>query len=85
MLQAAHAAAAAGEAAEPHSKRASFPVQAGALWRKNVAYQKRNIASNVCLLLAPILLCLMLLVIQTAIGKLLLKGDQYEVRPLCVS
>jgi hypothetical protein len=83
MPQAADTAA-AGEAAEPHSKRASFSVQAGALWRKNVAYQRRNIGSNVCLLCAPIFLCLMLLVIQTAIGKLLLKGDQYEVGQLDV-
>jgi hypothetical protein len=64
---------------EPHSRRASFGVQAGALWRKNAAYQRRNIGSNVCLLCAPILMCLLLLVIQTAIGKLLLKGEQYEV------
>jgi hypothetical protein len=68
-----------GEGVEPHSRRASFGVQAGALWRKSAAYQRRNIGSNVCLLCAPILLCLLLLVVQTAIGKMLLKGEQYEV------
>lgn len=72
------AAMTAGEATEPHSKRASFNVQAGALWRKNVAYQRRNIGTNVCLLCAPILFCLVLLVLQSAIGRLL-KGEQSEV------
>eukprot|EP00882_Tetradesmus_deserticola_P013381 GHRQ01014206.1.p1 GENE.GHRQ01014206.1~~GHRQ01014206.1.p1 ORF type:complete len:323 (+),score=58.27 GHRQ01014206.1:307-1275(+) len=76
-------AAADVTAAEPHSRRASFRVQADALWRKNAAYQRRNISSNVCLLCTPILLCLLLLLLQTAIAKLLLKGDQYQCGCQC--
>eukprot|EP00878_Enallax_costatus_P021383 GHUV01022633.1.p1 GENE.GHUV01022633.1~~GHUV01022633.1.p1 ORF type:complete len:165 (+),score=68.26 GHUV01022633.1:1019-1513(+) len=60
--------------------RASLRAQAGALYRKNATYQRRNICSNVCLLSAPIFFCLMLLAVQIAINKLLLTGADFEVR-----
>ena len=58
---------------------AGFRAQAGALYRKNAVFQRRNWCSNVCLLSAPIFFCLMLFGIQIAINKLLLTGDDYAV------
>lgn len=54
-------------------------AQAGALWRKNAVYQRRNVGTNACLLCAPILFCLLLLVVQVAVTKLLLTGENYQV------
>jgi hypothetical protein len=59
---------------------ASLRAQANALYRKNAVYQRRNMCSNVCLLSAPIFFCLMLLAVQVAINRLLLTGEDYEVR-----
>lgn len=74
----ASAAAAAGGVAR--GQAASLRAQANALYRKNAVYQRRNMCSNVCLLSAPIFFCLMLLAVQVAINRLLLTGEDYEVR-----
>jgi hypothetical protein len=59
---------------------ATFGTQAGALFRKNAVYQRRNWCSNVCLLSAPIFFCLLLFIIQVLVNRLLLAGEDYEVR-----
>lgn len=66
-------------AVEDTGRRASLKAQAGALYRKNAVYQRRNMCSNVCLLSAPIFFCLMLLAVQIAINRLLLTGADFEV------
>jgi hypothetical protein len=79
-LAAAAAAPKEGEQVSIAGRGANFRSQAGALYRKNAVYQRRNWCSNVCLLSAPIFFCLLLFGIQTAINKLLLTGDAYSVR-----
>jgi hypothetical protein len=69
-----------GEAVPIAGRGATFRSQAGALYRKNAVYQKRNWCSNACLLSAPIFFCLLLFGIQIAINKLLLTGEDYAVR-----
>jgi len=68
-----------GKAAADGPGHASLRAQAGALYRKNAVYQRRNLCSNICLLSAPIFFCVMLLAVQVAINRLLLTGDDYEV------
>jgi hypothetical protein len=70
----------AAGAAVGRGQSASLRAQANALYRKNAVYQRRNMCSNVCLLSAPIFFCLMLLAVQVAINRLLLTGEDYEVR-----
>lgn len=48
---------------------ASFWTQANALLRKNLTYQKRNIRSNIRLILFPVLLCALLVLIQTIVNR----------------
>lgn len=69
-----------GESVSLAGRGATFRSQAGALYRKNAVYQRRNWCSNCCLLSAPIFFCLLLFGIQIAINKLLLTGDDYAVR-----
>eukprot|EP00878_Enallax_costatus_P041799 GHUV01048687.1.p1 GENE.GHUV01048687.1~~GHUV01048687.1.p1 ORF type:complete len:147 (+),score=50.20 GHUV01048687.1:540-980(+) len=59
-------------------QRQSLKTQAGALLRKNAQYQRRNIGTNLCLLASPIVFCVLLLVVQVALNKLL-TGDDYKV------
>lgn len=68
-----------GEAVSVEGRGAGFRRQAGALYRKNAVYQRRNWCSNCCLLSAPVFFCLMLFGIQIAINKLLLTGEDYGV------
>ncbi|CAL9031668.1 unnamed protein product [Prunus brigantina] len=49
---------------------ASFLTQSNALLRKNLTFQKRNMCSNVSLVLIPCLLCLILLGLQIATDKM---------------
>lgn len=53
---------------EPHSQ-ATFGTQANALFRKDLAYQKRNTRSNCRIILSPIFVSLLLLVIQAAVDS----------------
>lgn len=64
---------------QQRGQHASLKAQAGALYRKNAVYQRRNLCSNICLLSAPIFFCIMLLAVQVAINRLLLTGEDYEV------
>ncbi|CAI9112239.1 OLC1v1012658C1 [Oldenlandia corymbosa var. corymbosa] len=48
---------------------ASFSTQANALLRKNVTFQKRNIRSNLRLVIFPFLLCLVLNLIQVLVNR----------------
>ncbi|KAH6797363.1 ABC2-like protein 6 [Perilla frutescens var. hirtella] len=47
----------------------SFSTQANALLRKNLTFQKRNIKTNIRLVLSPFFLCLLLVLIQTLVDK----------------
>ncbi|KAE8817675.1 ABC transporter A family member 7-like [Hordeum vulgare] len=48
---------------------AGFSTQANALLRKNLCFQKRNLKTNLCITLFPILLCLLLVLLQGAIDR----------------
>lgn len=62
----------------PAAGRQSLKIQAAALLRKNGVYQRRNMGTNICLLSSPIVFCVLLLVVQVALNKLL-TGDDYKV------
>jgi hypothetical protein len=49
---------------------ASFLTQANALFKKNLTYQKRNIWSNVRLIVIPLYLCVVLVCIQAVFDSL---------------
>ncbi|KAL2613554.1 hypothetical protein R1flu_025246 [Riccia fluitans] len=59
----------------------TFGTQANALLRKNVTYQKRNIASNCCIVSFPIIICLLLFALQKAIDGVF---DKAKYRCGCV-
>jgi hypothetical protein len=61
-----------------------FRAQAGALFRKNAVFQRRNWCSNCCLLSAPVFFCLLLFGTQLAVNKLLFTGADYECGCACV-
>ena len=48
--------------------------------RKSVTYQKRAVWTNCCLLSAPICFCLLLMIIQMLINKLILSNSDLQVR-----
>ncbi|XP_037433265.1 ABC transporter A family member 7-like [Triticum dicoccoides] len=48
---------------------AGFATQANALLRKNLCFQKRNLKTNACISLFPILVCVLLLLLQGAIDR----------------
>ncbi|KMZ69467.1 hypothetical protein ZOSMA_213G00080 [Zostera marina] len=47
----------------------SFYTQSNALLRKNLAYQKRNIKTNICLISFPIIVCVLLVIFQGILDK----------------
>lgn len=49
--------------------QASFGTQAGALMRKNAAFQRRNRKSNCCITVTPILFIMLLFVIQKLVNS----------------
>ncbi|XP_057526866.1 ABC transporter A family member 7-like [Amaranthus tricolor] len=55
--------------ATPSHGRASFSTQANALLRKNLIFQKRNRRANCCLVVFPLLLCILLSVLQRVIDN----------------
>ncbi|KAH9623722.1 hypothetical protein KSS87_006304 [Heliosperma pusillum] len=63
--------------ADPSYGRANFSTQANALLRKNLIFQKRNKRSNVCLIIFPVLLCVLLSVLQRVINNELVK-EKYK-------
>ncbi|KAF3322079.1 ABC transporter A family member 7 [Carex littledalei] len=48
---------------------ASFSTQANALLRKNLTFQKRNVTSNTCVVAYPVLICVLLISLQTLINN----------------
>lgn len=61
----------------PSHGRASFSTQANALLRKNLVFQRRNKRSNCCLVIFPVLLCVLLSVLQQVIDNELNK-EKYK-------
>ncbi|XP_039688859.1 ABC transporter A family member 7 isoform X2 [Medicago truncatula] len=53
------------------SNSSSFCTQANALLRKNLTFQKRNVKTNIRLILLPLILCVLLVVLQHLIDSLL--------------
>ncbi|PWA77372.1 ABC2-like protein [Artemisia annua] len=51
------------------SDSSSFWTQANALFRKNLTFQKRNFKTNLRVILIPIVLCLLLVLLQSVINK----------------
>ncbi|KAL5064774.1 hypothetical protein RYX36_026511 [Vicia faba] len=58
----------------------SFWTQANALLRKNLTFQKRNVKTNLRLILFPVILCILLVLIQTLIDSQL---DTLESKCAC--
>ncbi|KAG0592931.1 hypothetical protein KC19_1G291300 [Ceratodon purpureus] len=65
----------AGDSSGVTARQTSKATQANALFRKNLTFQKRNWRTNCCLVFFPIFLCILLVVIQTAINNLLSGSD----------
>ncbi|KAJ6418385.1 hypothetical protein OIU84_001706 [Salix udensis] len=59
--------------ASPHT--AAFWVQADALLRKNLTYQKRNISANCRLISFPFVLCILLIITQTFVDNQISKDS----------
>ncbi|KAG9449598.1 hypothetical protein H6P81_009563 [Aristolochia fimbriata] len=53
----------------------SFWKQADALLRKNICFQKRNLRTNIRLILFPFVLCILLVIIQTIVNNELEKPE----------
>ncbi|KAF7072091.1 hypothetical protein CFC21_112353 [Triticum aestivum] len=62
---------------------AGFATQANALLRKNLCFQKRNVKTNVCITVFPILLCVLLVVMQGIINREIGKPE-YRCGCACV-
>lgn len=60
-------------------QNAPMRVQAKALYRKSAMYQARNVSTNVCIISAPVLFCILLLCLQAGVKKML-SGKEFEVR-----
>ncbi|XP_078158753.1 ABC transporter A family member 8-like [Carex rostrata] len=56
-------------AGEEGGNMSSFSIQANALLRKNITFQKRNIKTNIGIVAYPILICLLLASIQSIFDK----------------
>ncbi|KAJ7956361.1 ABC transporter A family protein [Quillaja saponaria] len=67
--------------ADPSLSAASFWTQADALLRKNVTYQKRNVWTNVRLISFPLIICLLVLGLQTLMNSVDSLGEK---RPKCI-
>ncbi|XP_043717032.1 ABC transporter A family member 7-like isoform X2 [Telopea speciosissima] len=63
--------------ADSSHRAASFLTQANALFRKNLIFQRRNMKTNIRLILFPLFLSLLVLLIQTLIENAL-NGDPDE-------
>jgi hypothetical protein len=59
--------------------------QFNALLRKSLAYQRKNVWVNVCVLLAPIILAILLAILQKLFDDLLLdiEVSRHELGPPC--
>ncbi|XP_057416444.1 ABC transporter A family member 7-like [Lotus japonicus] len=66
----------------PPPAPASFSTQANALLRKNLTFQKRNVKTNIRLILFPLILCVLLVVLQRLIDRQFDK-PQYKCGCVC--
>ncbi|KAF3320383.1 ABC transporter A family member 7-like protein [Carex littledalei] len=62
---------------------ASFSTQANALLRKNLTFQKRNVKSNACIVAYPVLICVLLIIMQSLINKEINK-PKYQCGCKCI-
>ncbi|PWA42352.1 ABC2-like protein [Artemisia annua] len=60
--------------ADSRNGLSSFWTQADALFRKNLTFQKRNLKTNLLLILFPIMVCLLLVVIEIMVNNELEKS-----------
>ncbi|CAL0319926.1 unnamed protein product [Lupinus luteus] len=65
------------------NERTFFWTQANALLRKNLTYQKRNVKTNVRLILFPFVLCLLMLLLQKLIEKQILDKPENKCGCIC--
>ncbi|XP_012839386.1 PREDICTED: ABC transporter A family member 7-like isoform X2 [Erythranthe guttata] len=61
--------------------KSSFWTQANALVRKNLIFQKRNMKTNIRLILFPLVICLLLVLIQKTVNSQL---DKHSLRCGCI-
>ncbi|KAL1210258.1 ABC transporter A family member 3 [Cardamine amara subsp. amara] len=66
------------------SSPASFLTRANAILRKNLTYQKRNIWSNVRLIMIPFYLCIVLVCIQALVDSQVNKSVDYQCGCKCI-
>ncbi|KAH8974880.1 hypothetical protein BDL97_01G124900 [Sphagnum fallax] len=64
-------------------RRTGYATQANALFRKNLALQKRNCRTNTCLISFPIIICLLLFILQLSINKVF-NGSDFQCGCQCV-
>ncbi|CAK9255712.1 unnamed protein product [Sphagnum jensenii] len=64
-------------------RRTGYATQANALFRKNLALQKRNCRTNTCLISFPIIICLLLFILQLVINKVF-NGPDFQCGCQCV-
>ncbi|GJN03426.1 hypothetical protein PR202_ga20870 [Eleusine coracana subsp. coracana] len=71
------------DSAAPSRGPASSATQANALLRKNLCFQRRNLKTNACITLFPLLLCVILVVLQGVLNRELDK-PKYRCGCACV-
>jgi hypothetical protein len=69
------------KAAAAQHQHTSMRVQARALYRKSAMYQARNLSTNICIISAPVLFCIFLLLLKAGMQQLM-SGDEFKVRAL---
>ncbi|VVB04510.1 unnamed protein product [Arabis nemorensis] len=67
------------------SAPASFSTRANALLRKNLTYQKRNLWSNVRLIMIPFYLCVLLVVVQVLFDTQVNNSDENRCGCQCIN
>jgi hypothetical protein len=66
------------EAAAAQPQHTSMRVQARALYRKSAIYQARNLSTNICIISAPVLFCILLLLLTAGVQQLMM-GEEFKV------
>jgi hypothetical protein len=64
--------------ASSSSSSTSLRVQARALLRKSAMYQARQLSTNICIVSAPVLFCIFLLVVRAGMQQLM-TGNEFTV------
>jgi hypothetical protein len=65
---------------QPMQPAGGFAIQANALLRKSLTYQKRNVCTNICLVSSPILFCAILFVLKLLVNGFVSDKDENNVR-----